>query len=328
MSKSKKIISACVAGAAAVGLGAFAVIVHKDDKEVPTFSTIEVQPTTAPEVDPLPENWAELYSYSPSPMGLSARAQSLLRINKDVIGWITIGGTDVYYPFVLDPGLISADNAFYGNQEYLHNEYYLDHDMVGGYARGGTLFADCMDVFGDNEEEQSENIVIYGHNMANNTMFGSIRKYREDSSFYETAPFIELSSNYKDYDYVIFSYLITSGNYDDTDFRYWDMENMETQEDFDFYINSCRSRQMLDTGIDVQYGDKLLTLSTCYANEDNSRFIVVARRLRDGEVAGDLSTIQRTDEYIQAQQQAADEAASIAAEEEASSKAAAEANAQ
>ena len=85
---------------------------------------------------------------------------------------------------------------------------------------------------------------------------------------------------------------------------------------------------MLDTGIDVQYGDKLLTLSTCYANEDNSRFIVVARRLRDGEVAGDLSTIQRTDEYIQAQQQAADEAASIAAEEEASSKAAAEANAQ
>ena len=105
------------------------------------------------------------------------------------------------------------------------------------------------------------------------------------------------------------------------------MENMETQEDFDFYINSCRSRQMLDTGIDVQYGDKLLTLSTCYANEDNSRFIVVARRLRDGEVAGDLSTIQRTDEYIQAQQPAA-EAASIAAEEEASSKAAAEANAQ
>lgn len=85
---------------------------------------------------------------------------------------------------------------------------------------------------------------------------------------------------------------------------------------------------MLDTGIDVQYGDKLLTLSTCYANEDNSRFIVVARRLRDGEVAGDLSTIQRTDEYIQAQQQAADEAASIAAEEEASSKAVAEANAQ
>ena len=85
---------------------------------------------------------------------------------------------------------------------------------------------------------------------------------------------------------------------------------------------------MLDTGIDVQYGDKLLTLSTCYANEDNSRFIVVARRLRDGEVAGDLSTIQRTDEYIQAQQQATDEAASIAAEEEASSKAAAEANAQ
>ena len=59
---------------------------------------------------------------------------------------------------------------------------------------------------------------------------------------------------------------------------------------------------MVDTGIDVQYGDKLLTLSTCYADEDNSRFIVVARRLREGEKPGDLSSVKHTDEYLSAHQ--------------------------
>ena len=57
---------------------------------------------------------------------------------------------------------------------------------------------------------------------------------------------------------------------------------------------------MINPGIDVKYGDKLLTLSTCYSDEDNSRFIIVARRLRPGEVAGDMSTIERTEEYKQA----------------------------
>jgi sortase B len=59
---------------------------------------------------------------------------------------------------------------------------------------------------------------------------------------------------------------------------------------------------MVDTGVDVQYGDQLLTLSTCYANEDNSRFIVVARRLKDGEKAGDLASVTHTEEYIKAHQ--------------------------
>lgn len=325
MKKSIKIISACAAGALAVGMGIFAVTINRDSKEIPTVSeTVTTVPLTVPKADPLPENWAEQYAYSPSPTGISARAESLLRLNKDIVGWITIGNTDVFYPFVLDPGVIEEGNQYYGGTAYGCNEFYLDHDLDGSYLRCGTLFADCMDCYNGVESDHSENIVIYGHNMANNTMFGSIRRYREDSSFYETAPFVELSSNYSDEDYVIFSYLITSGTYDATDFHYWNMENIDTQEDFDFYIESCRKRQMLDTGIDVQFGDKLLTLSTCYANEDNSRFIVVARKLREGEVYGDLSSVQRTEEYIQAQKEAEEKVAAEAAAAEAESTTAAQ----
>lgn len=315
MKKSIKIVSACAAGALAVGMGIFALNINKDSKEVPTVSEpVATEPTTVPKTDPLPEKWAEQYAYSPSLSGASPRAKSLLRLNKDIVGWITIGNTDVFYPFVLDPGIVEEGNQYYGGEAYTSNEYYLDHDLDGSYLRCGTLFADCMDSYNGVESDHSSNIVIYGHNMANNTMFGSIRRYRENSSFYETAPFVELSSNYGDEDYVIFTYLITSGTYDATDFHYWNMEDLDKKEDFDFYIESCRKRQMIDTGIDVQHGDKLLTLSTCYANEDNSRFIVVARKLREGEVYGDLSTIQRTEEYIQAQKEAEEKAAAEAAE--------------
>ena len=244
----------------------------------------------------------EIYDYVPSGNGVEPKAEMLMRKNKDVAGWLKIFNTQVDYPVFKDPGEIWDDDPYYGGVYYDPNAYYLDHDIDGEYFRAGSLFMDYRDDFGGVESEQSENIVIYGHNMANNTMFGSIRRYRQDYGFFEQAPFIELSSNYRDYDYVICGCIITGGSWF-SDFQYWNMEELDTKEDFDYYIDSMRAKQLFDTGVDVKYGDKLLTLSTCYADEDNSRFLVIARRLRDGEIMGDLSTVQRTEEYIKSHQQ-------------------------
>jgi sortase B len=231
---------------------------------------------------------------------MTAKAKTLLRMNSDYIGWISIDGTEVDYPILLDPGEIKAGEG-YGDEEYEANWFYLDHDFNRESYRAGALFMDYRDIFGSSEEDQSENIVIYGHNMANNTMFGSLRRYRQDLSFIDESPFIDLSSNYEDYQYVIFGLTITSGNWY-TDFRYWDMEELDNEEDFNYYVDTIKAGSMVDTGVDVQYGDKLLTLSTCYSDEDNSRFLVVARRLRDDETPNDISSIARTEEYIKAQQ--------------------------
>lgn len=298
MNKNAKIISAAVAGIAAIGLAAGAYSVTHKTQPAPTVSDI-IETTTEPptEAPTLPR-----YEYVPTETGMTERAKMLLKQNKDIYGWIKIDKTDVDYPVVRDPGEIPAGVAMYGGQPLEYNSFYLDHGLDMKPLREGTLFMDWRDNFGSVEEEQSENIIIYGHNMANNTMFGSLRRYRQDFDFYEQAPFIELSSNYRDYDYVIFAFIITSGNWY-TDFVYWDMEELDTDEEFNNYLDNVRSRQMLDTGIDVQPGDKLLTLSTCYADEDNSRFLVLARRLRDGEVAGDLSSVKHTDEYIKAHSQ-------------------------
>lgn len=309
MNKTAKIISACAACAVAIGLCGYVISLSKDNGD-PTFSNVqEIEPVTAA-TTLLPENWAELYDYVPSPTGMTERAKILLKKNRDIIGWIKIDNTMIDYPLVLDPGEVTAGQG-YGDSDYVANSYYLNHDLDGNEAREGTLFLDYRNKFGSSEVMQSDNIVIYGHNMANNTAFGSLRKYRQDYSFYDESPFIELSSNYKDYQYIIFGFMITSGNWY-TDFRYWDMEDFQTEEEFNSYVETVRNGSMVDTGVDVKYGDKLLTLSTCYADEDNSRFIVVARRLRDNEVSDDVSSIDRTPEYIEMKKQ---EEASRAAEE-------------
>ena len=207
---------------------------------------------------------------------LTERAKKLLAQNPDTVGYITIDGTQVDNPVVQ-----TADN-----------EYYLDHGFDGQEFRAGTVFMDCTDSFGAYPDQWSENIVLYGHNMADNTMFGSLRQYRQNPSYYKEAPFITFSSNYADYTYVMVGLIITSGNAD-SDFKYWQMEELDDKTTFDSFMGSVNAKNMIDNPIDVQYGDSLLTLSTCYSDEDNSRFVIVARRLRDGEdTASMLKTIQ------------------------------------
>lgn len=304
--KAVKIISAFGVLLIAAGLGGFAYTHLPADNSIPVVS-VEPESTTAlteiPTEPPEESVVLPVYSdYIQSGTGMTEEAKMLLKQNKDIAGWLKIKNTNVDYPVLKDPGEVTPDMSYYGGVSCPANDYYLHRDLDGSYKFAGTLYMDYRDNFGGVESEQSENIIIYGHNMANNTMFGSIRRYRQDESFFEQSPFIEFSSNYKDYDYVICACLITGGNWY-SDFIYWDMEELDTEEDFNYYMRNVKEKQLYDWGVDVKYGDKLLTLSTCYADEDNSRFLIIARRLRDGESAEDFSTIERTAEYKAAHQQ-------------------------
>lgn len=303
MEKKAKIISACAACAAAVGLCVSVIALKKDDTQnVPTVSNVtEAQPTTEAPNKGLPDNWAENYGTG-GINGMSARSRALLRQNPDTYGWIKINDLLVDYPLVSDPGAVGPDRKFYGGEEYDANWFYLDHDIDASEKESGTLFLDFRDVFEADEGSQSDNIVIYGHDMNDGSMFGDLRRYRYNYDLYKVCPFIKLSSNYKDYDYVIFAFLVTNGNYENNDFRYWNMEEFKDQEEFDFYVDRCKKQCAVDLGVDVSYGDKLLTLSTCYGNDGNSRFIVVARRLREGENANDLMSVKHSDEWVKANQ--------------------------
>lgn len=269
-----------------------------------SVSESELESETEPEADEDSEPETEpvtldlpIYDYVPSNSGMTEHAKLMMKRNNDTVGWLRIDGTQINYPLLKDPGDITPGTG-YGDEYIEYNEYYLHHNINRTYLFEGNIYMDCRNNFGSDEELQSENIVIYGHNMLNGTQFGNLRYYYNDLNYYWTNPFVYLSSNYKDYTYVIVSFCVTSGN-SNTDFRYWDMQELDTQEDFDYYVNRIKRDQFLDTGVDVAYGDKLLTLSTCYADADNTRFIVLARRLRDGEVAGDMSSIEKTAPLVQ-----------------------------
>lgn len=222
---------------------------------------------------------------------LLKRAEKLLEQNPDTVGYISVPGTEVDNPVV----------------QTVDNDYYLHIGFDGQDYRAGTVFMDWRDVFSWKESEHSENIVLYGHNMADNTMFGSLRRYRQDLEFYKESPIVKFSSNYKDYSYVIFGLVITSGDavppsddlYADPmtweGFPYWNMEELDDKKHFNYYVDTIKKMNMIDNKIDVEFGDDLLTLSTCYSDEDNSRFLIVARRLRDDETEASVKKLINSD---------------------------------
>lgn len=265
--ETKWIAGVCgvVAALALAGGGAFYFLNRPQPEPEPAVEMTEpvTEVTEAPtEFDPS--------SVKAGPVnGLTGKARTLMEhYNADTVGWITVPGTKVDNPIVQIPD----------------NEYYLDHGYDHKPFRAGTVFMDYRDRFGFDEKTQSTNIILYGHNMANNTMFGSLRRYRQDLSFYQEAPYIELESNYQHYTYVIIALTITDGSAA-ASWRYWDMEDFENQQSFDAYVETARQKSLVQIPVDVQYGDKLLTLSTCYSDADDSRFLVIARRVRPGENA-------------------------------------------
>ncbi len=261
----KKLIAilGCAAFAAsAVGIG---VVCYVTNQQADPITAQRQDVNDAEQVQKPTSATAEITPTEP-PKEISERAKVHLQQNADTVGWIYIPDTKVDYPIVQ-----SEDNA-----------YYLDIGFDLEPNRAGAIFMDYRNVFGSDISAQSDNIVIYGHNMANNTMFGSLRKYRQDYSYYKTHQYIELSSNYDDFTYVIFGLVITSGS-PSADWRYWDMEEFASKQEFDDYVKTVQQKNLVDIDMDVQYGDQLLTLSTCYSDADDSRFLIIARKLREGE---------------------------------------------
>ena len=123
--------------------------------------------------------------------------------NPDTRGWITITNTNINYAFTQ-----SEDNYFY-----------LDHDFYGYEDHSGWVFMDFRNSFDDNGQ-QSDVLTLYGHNMANGSMFSTLKKYRDNSDFYEANPIITISSvnGYKYY--KIYAYMICNG-LEGSDFEFW-----------------------------------------------------------------------------------------------------------
>lgn len=172
-------------------------------------------------------------------------------INEDYQGWIKVKNTNINYP------ILQAKD----------NDYYLDKDINKQNLDSGSIFMHYL-----NNEFNSKNTIIFGHNMKNGTMFGELKKYK-DESFFRDNNYIEIET--KDGDkikYKVFSAYIASSdeNYLQTQF--------ETNEQFREYLERAEIRSMYKTDISLSEKDKIITLSTCSYEKEDARLVVHAKR--------------------------------------------------
>lgn len=205
-------------------------------------------------------------------------AQKLLDINPDVVGYLRIPEKDGS-PIIELP-VVQADD----------NIKYLDLNFKGEESRSGALFLDWRNHFDEVKdhhlvEKNSDNLVVYGHNMADESMFGKLKYYERNEDYYENHPIIQFNSNYETNTYKIFSFFILDAK-DESETKYdcWNQLTFDNEEAFYNFVNEAKRRTLRTNDVDVKYGDQILTLSTChYLLQDRSRLIIMARRVRPGE---------------------------------------------
>ena len=188
----------------------------------------------------------------------------LKSVNEDVVGWIYVDALpDISYPIVKGKD----------NQTYLHQTYEKNYNFAG------TIFVDY-----ENSGDFSDcNTLVYGHNMKNGSMFGHLKKFREDDKLYKQDKYFWIMTPERNYRYEIITAYTTSVNSDTyTLFK-------GPGEEFEKYLETIKGYSEIQTDdTDLTIKDKIVTLSTCTGNE-STRFVVQGKRV-DAEDADGAAT--------------------------------------
>ncbi len=177
----------------------------------------------------------------------------------ELFGWLMIPDTGINYPVM---------------QSRTQKDYFLHHNYDGTASDEGALFVDPL----SSSYPMDDNTVIYGHNMKNGHMFGELKNYGVES-FFQANREISFHTLYETGSYEVVTVLQTHIRDEaEEGFRYYQFFNYETEEEFQECVNFIQENQIYDVKNKLQYGDKLLMLSTCDYVQDNGRFVVVARK--------------------------------------------------
>ena len=188
--------------------------------------------------------------------------KDIYALNDELVGWINIPDTVIDYP------VVQAEDG----------EYYLSHDFYGEENVNGQIILDAM----CDPYTPSYNLILSGHHMKNGSMFGGLPEYR-NRSYWESHKLLEFDSLMERKLYVVFA-CFYSADYDEdeTGFRYNAV--IDYKMDADRWLEEIEENQLYDTGIQREFGDEFITLTTCdRARHRNGRFVVVGRRIREGE---------------------------------------------
>lgn len=226
-------------------------------------------PTTQPQAAPAaaasatePPVWPSIYPDNPK-LAVSTVFDQLQAQNRDIVAWIKIDG-------LLEEPVVQRDNS-----------YYLTHNALRQESLTGALFLDenC------NLITVPTQMVVHGHNMKEGAMFGSLKLYKlKGASFYHEHAYIDFNTLYENSRYVIFAIAEVDIRSDRQRYLpFWLYSRFPSVKVFSDYVERSKMLSELRCSVDVQPGDRILTLSTCSGDDDNQRLLIMARKLRDDE---------------------------------------------
>lgn len=231
----------------------------RNDQLANMVSQAQTTPSTKqPETKPAPTTEETTQATTePTELSIKKEYQEVYDTNNDMVGWLQIENTKINYPVMQTPS-----NA----------NYYIDHDFDKNSSKHGAIYA-----WGDADvNEPSDNITIFGHNMADGSMFAALGAYTSKTAW-ENNSMIFFNTLYEYHTYKIFAVFKTSANVGEG-FSYHKFVD-GTKEEFDSFVKTCKDLSFYDTGITPVYGDKLICLSTCEYTLDNGRLVVAAVRI-------------------------------------------------
>lgn len=188
------------------------------------------------------------------PLVIPVDFDELQEVNPDIYAWITIPGTVIDYPVV---------------QHASDNSYYLTRSAEGEESISGAIFSEDY-----NKTDFSDvHTVLYGHNMKDGTMFADLHKFEDEAFFDEHREIAVYTPDAIRYYRIFAAYL-----YDDR--HLLQSIDCEDEDTFMAYINNVLTQRNLyahvDDQIEIEAGDRILTLSTCHSMGNNYRYLVQA----------------------------------------------------
>ena len=179
--------------------------------------------------------------------------EKLKEKNSDIVAWLKVKGTNI------ETTVVKSTN----------NDYYLTHNFNKEYNSAGWIFAD----YKNKVDGTDKNLVIYGHNMRDDSMFGSLKwVINEDWYNNEDNKYITLITENETQVYEVFSvYQIEKEDY-------YIQTNFNTEKEFNTFAQTIKKRSKKDFNVDVNKEDNILTLSTC-ANNNKYRVVLHAKKI-------------------------------------------------
>ena len=227
-------------------------------------------PTPSPTRQTEPDEKTIVISYPTPPSKINSQFTALYAANPDLAGYLRIPSTST----PIDLFVVKRDNTFY-----------LDHDFYGNESKAGTLFMDQANSLWPLDQHT----LIYGHNMKNGTMFARLTKYKA-IEYATRNPFVYFDTLYENAVYTVVAALKLPAKDTMTD-----EFNLRTfifgDAGMNAFLYQLLNKALYVTKAGVNASDELLTLVTCSYSADDERFILVTRRLRDGETEADIRSL-------------------------------------